>query len=634
MRNIYLLACACALAGFGSNTAFAQVKHPQFTELKTPIVIDGQKGNFPMLYEAAAAWGDYDNDGYLDLLLSGVGGEGEQTLLYKNNGGNDFSKVANSFPSLRTSNATWFDYNNDGYLDLFLAGKKADQTLYAGLWKNKGGEGFEEVFIGSFPQINNGDGNKSNRYVVAADYDGDGWVDLYIQGRTNGGDKNSAIAYLYRNMNGEGFERVEKPVKNKMTSGDAKPFIQLAGGGAAWADYDGDGFLDLIVSGEGIDADKYGADYGYHGSYNGAIYKNNGDGTFAEPIEFKGAEEGNVAWIDYNNDGKLDFASAGVRWDEDLSWNWRGDLYINSAQGFTPYDGATTALPANKQSVSLDAGDVNNDGYSDILFLNATDAADAIYLNNGGNTTAPMFTASPLVYGDQGAQRGGTANFVDFNNDGNLDAFLVGYGDAQGSHARLMKNELGNGITVNQAPGIPTNLKVSSGSNGIVMFSWDAPTDDTTPSAALRYNLYIKQGDVIRMTVPADLTTGRLKVSEVSGLISKRVLYKVTGLTGEYTWGVQAIDNAKAASKFANYNSTGIAESVAVSVKVLGGKNAIHISSTQEVEGTVNVYSIDGVNIYTASGLLNNSVIGLVKGIYLVNITSSNGTTTEKVVVQ
>ena len=631
MKKYYFFAFAFA----GLTQLSAQVQSPLFTELKTPVVIDGQNSDFPMLYEAAAAWGDYDNDGYLDLLLSGVGAEGVQTLLFKNNGGNSFTKIATTFPGLRSSNATWFDYNNDGNLDLFLAGKKEDGSLYSGLWKNKGNDaGFEEVFMGTFPQINNGDGNKSNRYVIAADYDGDGWTDLYVQGRTEGGDKNKGIAYLFRNVNGESFERIDKPVKNKMSTGDAKPFIQLSGGGAAWADYDGDGFVDLLVSGEGIDADKYDADYGYHGSYNGAVYKNNGDGTFAEPIEFKGTEEGNAVWLDYDNNGKLDFAVAGVRWDEDASWNWRGDLYVNGAQGFTSYASAVTGLPGNKQSVSLDAGDANNEGFSDILYLNATDAADAIYLNNGGGTEAPMFTASPLAYGDQAAQRGGTANFVDFDNDGNLDAFLVGYADAQGSHARLMKNELGNGITANQAPGLPTNLKVSPGSNGIVMFSWDAPEDDTTPSAALKYNLYIKQGDVVRMTVPADLTTGRLKVSEVSGLISKRVLYKVSGLTGEYTWGVQAIDNAKAAGKFVNYNSTGITESSATTVKVFGDKEVIRISTTQMIDGTVNVYSIDGVNVYARTGELNNEIIRLKKGIYLVNITTSNQTITEKVIVK
>lgn len=636
MKNVKNFRCVCALVGLTCTTAFAQVKHASFSEIINPVVVDGGTENIPMAYEAAAAWGDYNNDGYLDVIVAGVTSQGEQTLLYRNKDGKQFEKVAHNFPDLRTSNVTWFDYNNDGNIDLFLAGKKSSGELYSGLWKNKGGNaGFEEVFAGTFPLINNGDGNRSNRYVVAADYDGDGWTDLYIQGRTNGGDKNTGISYLYKNVNGQGFERVDKPVKNKMGGSEAKPLVQLSGGGAAWADYDGDGFIDLIVSGEGIDVDKYDADYGYHGSYNGAVYKNNGDGTFAEPIEYGGVEEGNPAWLDYNNDGKLDFAVSGVRWDEEASWNWRGDLYLNSAGGFTKYDASTTGLPSNKQSVSIDAGDVNNDGFSDVLFLNATDGADAVYLNNGGNVTAPMFTVSPLVYAGAAAQRGGTANLVDFDNDGNLDAFLVGYGDAAGSHARLMKNNLGEGVVANKAPGAPANLKAMAGSNGIVMFSWDAPEDDTTPANVLKYNLYIKQGDIIRMTVPADITTGRLKVAEVSGLISKRTLYKVTGLTGDYTWGVQAVDNAKVGGPFAVFGSgTGMTnESETASVRIVSEGNIIRITAACDLNGMVNVYSMDGGNVYSESVPLNNATVNLPKGIYLVKITLANETITEKVIV-
>ena len=258
-----------------------------------------------------------------------------------------------------------------------------------------------------------------------------------------------------------------------------------------------------------------------------------------------------------------------------------------------------------------------------------------VYLNNGGKLDAPMFTASPLVYAGAKAQRGGTANLVDFDNDGNLDAFLVGYGDAGGSHTRLMKNNLGEGITANKAPGAPTNLKAVSGSNGIVMFSWDAPADDVTPASALKYNLYIKQGDVIRMTIPADITTGRLKVAEVSGLISKRVLYKVTGLTGEYTWGVQAVDNAKVGGPFAIYGAgTGITnEPEKASVKVVSEGDAIRITAASDLNGIINVYSMDGGNVYSESVSLNNTTVNLPKGIYLVKITLANETITEKVIV-
>lgn len=216
-----------------------------------------------------------------------------------------------------------------------------------------------------------------------------------------------------------------------------------------------------------------------------------------------------------------------------------------------------------------------------------------------------------------------------------MDACLVGYGDAGGSHTRLMKNVLGEGVASNKAPGAPKNLKVTPGANGIAMFSWDAPEDDQTSANALKYNLYIKQGDVIRMTVPADIATGRLKVSEVSGLISKRVLYKVTGLTSDYTWGVQAVDNAKVGGPFAMFDSgTGIDKEPAVApVKIISEENAIRIVGKCDLKGVVNVYSMDGGNVYSESVLLNDMVIELSKGIYLVKIMLTDEMITKKVIV-
>lgn len=629
----YLSKCLLALFGLTCFTSFAQVKQPVLTEITIPVEIGDAKEDFPFLYEVVSAWGDYDNDGRLDLIIAGVGAEGEKTILYKNNGNGNFTKVNHSFPNLKQSNATWFDYNNDGNLDLFLAGWDGS-SRYSGLWKNKGASGnfeFEEVLQDAFPAINNGGGNRSNRYVVAGDYNNDGWTDLYLQGQT-GNDKNTRISQLYKNVNGERFEPVEKPVRSP--TGNEKPFIHLAGGSAAWADYDGDGFLDLIVSGEAIDADRYDADYGYHGSYNGAIYRNNsGNGTFFEPIEFLGTEEGDVCWIDYNNDGKTDHIVAGVSWQG--NWMWLGDIFINNNGQFVRNEAATTGLPNNRQSISTTVGDVNNDGFEDILYLNAP-GADALYLNNGGLTDGSvMFTKQELVYSSASvAQRGGTANLIDFNNDNNLDAFLIGYGDNSESHGRLMKNDLSEGIAVNQAPGAPTNLSVMQGQGGLAFFSWDAPSDDQTPAAALKYNLFIRQGDKTRMILPADLSTGRLKVEETSAAIKKRTMYRVIGLEGEYTWGVQAIDNAKAAGPFAVFGFSGNPEIRNRSINVIGENKSILIKAAENLKGTLTVYSVSGVNLYSKTGTIGNTTIQIPEGAYIVKITSSEGSFAEKVIVR
>lgn len=631
MKKNYLLISAFVTA----LTLSAQVKQPTFENIENML---GESGHIPFLYEAGAAWGDYNNDNYLDLFVSGIGADGCFAGLYKNVNGTSFENVmAETFPGLRNANITWFDYDNDGNLDLFLAGKKNDETLYSGLWKNKGGEnGFEEVLIGTFPQIANRGGNRSTRYVVATDYDNDGWTDLYIQGTTNtGGDIHTdAIGQLWHNEKGETFTLVEKPIK-EMTS-EPQPFISLAGGNGQWADFDGDGDMDLVVSGEALDADKYDADYGYHGSYNGQVYKNNGNGTFSKPIEFFiGVEEGDAVWLDYDNNGKMELAVSGVSWSGD--WTWRGDLHFFDNTGVSQSYGAEqTGLPSTKQGLSMTAGDVNNDGLTDLLYMNGVNG-DEIYLNNGNIEQSPMFTAMVLNYGEQGAQRGGTATLADYNNDGSLDAFCIGYADAASSYPRLMKNNLGEGMPANTAPNAPTNLKATYNANvGIAMFSWEASTDDLTPSEALKYNIYVKQGDKVYMTLPADLETGHLKVGEVSAAIGKTGI-RISGLTGEsLEWGVQAIDNGKMASTFATstYMPSNIEKNTLdASVLTYTTQGQLHVTSTTPLRGTLNVYTITGNHIH--SELFQSELtIELPAGIYLVQINTSEGNIMQKVIVK
>lgn len=64
MKNVEIFRCTCALVGLACTSAFAQVKHASFSEIINPVVVDGGTESIPMAYEAAAAWGDYNNDGF------------------------------------------------------------------------------------------------------------------------------------------------------------------------------------------------------------------------------------------------------------------------------------------------------------------------------------------------------------------------------------------------------------------------------------------------------------------------------------------------------------------------------------------------------------------------------------------
>lgn len=72
MRNVEIIRYTFVLAGFACTSAFAQVKNVSFSEVVNPVVAAGGTENIPLIYEAAAAWGDYDNDDFLDLIVSGV----------------------------------------------------------------------------------------------------------------------------------------------------------------------------------------------------------------------------------------------------------------------------------------------------------------------------------------------------------------------------------------------------------------------------------------------------------------------------------------------------------------------------------------------------------------------------------
>ncbi|HEV8544280.1 MAG TPA: VCBS repeat-containing protein, partial [Verrucomicrobiae bacterium] len=169
---------------------------------------------------SGCAWGDFDGDGYPDLF---VGNGGTKNFLYRNNGDGTFAKLMNSAPaSISGYGGSWADYDNDGRLDLFVANLGSNY-----LYRNNGDGTFTKVtpFAGA-----TGANSWSGSW---GDYDRDGWIDLFI---SNGGGNNNALLH----NNGDG-------TFTKITVGR----IVKDGGatiGAAWQDYDGDGWPDLYAA--------------------------------------------------------------------------------------------------------------------------------------------------------------------------------------------------------------------------------------------------------------------------------------------------------------------------------------------------------------------------------------------------
>lgn len=328
----------------------------------------------------ASSWCDYNNDGYLDIFVTNTGGE--NNCLYENNGDGTFAKITRGSVTNdggRSRSSSWGDYDNDGDMDLIVCNFEfagANNFLY----KNNGDGTFTRLMTGSIP--NDGGASEACSW---GDYDSDGYLDLFV---ANGGSDN----FLYQN-NGDGtFTKITTVM-----------IVSTSGTGGSWADYDNDGDLDLLVTSNGAQ---------------NRLYQNHGDGTFAKIssgniVNDVGHSHG-ASWGDYDNDGDLDL----------FVTNWQGEnnyLYQNNGDGsFTkitsgdiPNDGG--------DSYGSSWGDYDNDGDLDLFVANAGSGNSFLYQNNGDGTFTKILDG--IVVTESGNSLGCSSG--DYDRDGDLDLFVA-----------------------------------------------------------------------------------------------------------------------------------------------------------------------------------------------------------------
>ncbi len=318
--------------------------------------------------------------------------------------------------------AAFFDYNNDGYLD-----------IYAINGANLSGEG---VNPGNVLYRNNGDGTFTDvthtasvgdkEYgmgVCAADYDNNGYQDLYV---TNFGSR-----VLYRN-NGDG------------TFTDVTALANVSdtrwGSSCAFADYDNDGDLDLYVANYldlalvqkntwcGRHEEGFRT-YCHPDNFDGIadrLYRNNGDGTFTDVTQAAGvlnpAGKGlGVVCGDYDNDGNVDLFVA-----NDSTANF---LYHNNGDGTFHAVGVISGVAYNsggqaEAGMGVDFADYDNDGLLDIFVTNFDFETNTLYRNQGNGFFVDV-TALAGLGGDQEPYMGWGTKLLDYDNDGNKDLFIA-----------------------------------------------------------------------------------------------------------------------------------------------------------------------------------------------------------------
>lgn len=344
-------------------------------------------------YGLGCVWGDFDNDGFPDLFVTQYG----KNVLYRNNGNGTFTDITDKarVGGLESgafhSGATFFDYDRDGWLDLYVGsyvdlGDKRYCKLGEVLsscapseYRGSPDALYHNNHDGTFTNVTQAAGilqpNGKNLSVQAADYDNDGWPDLFVA-------NDGLNAYLYHNEHNGTFKEVGLPAGMAVTArGTVMAAMCISLG-----DYDNDGHLDLYIS----DFQR-SSDHLWHNDAKGFFDEVSDEAGITRPtrdvLSFGGG------FLDYDNDGWLDlFIANGHVYPEveqatpGTHYKQINSLFHNEGNGKFVEVGKSSGSGFENPYVGRGAAfaDFDNDGFVDIVIANNGDAPLVLH-NSGGN---------------------------------------------------------------------------------------------------------------------------------------------------------------------------------------------------------------------------------------------------------
>lgn len=517
-------------------------------------------------------FGDIDGDGDLDVIFAGWGMPNPVKAGIALNDGHGVFTLASEedYPILEAGKITscgFADFNLDGLLDYyFFAEGKGNCVIY-----------FQQP-DGSFVADNEAvktlaryasegvavgdpiDYDFVEPEVTVLDFNNDGYPDIWINAADlnaeNEGDQTQRFSYLFMN---DGYGTLTQ------YAGAVVPF-KKGNGTSSWGDFNGDGYLDMLLNGDGW------LNSGENSDMMWRVFKNNSGSAIEMKWEKDLARQGSFGngslIVDWNNDGKLDFITGG----------WNG-------------------LKA-KQEIALYLGD---------------------------NPTEFTFTETNV--GFQGASEQGLLP-VDLNGDFKVDLLLNGF-CGEPLNRRGAGYILNESEQASVPPVAPTGLNaVYDEDEDMVAFQWEAPASENGKYGTT-YNIALKNTTTGKwlynpMAVVGGDNNGWRKVAGRMGNVYTNKSFELYGLPdGKYEWTVQAINGAFFGGAFAEVKTFSVGESSTNEMSDRGlnifsreGKLIINGPATV---GVVNVYGISGNKI--ASTVLSNQLdVELTQGIYIVEV--------------
>lgn len=560
----------------------------------------------PSIVSSQWEWGDYDNDGDLDLFS--LNSDTNILKVFENNNGN-FTQTNVSIDFEEQVSFSLNDYNNDGWVDLLLNSYKSNGAVYLN------NQGVYQVF--TLPSI----AECENKDIAWADYDHDGDLDFAVVGVNT--DLDPAIA-VYNNNN-DVFT-----MSAHLRYGFFSFNNQLH-----WIDFDSDGDLDLFLFTDSISS----------GTRQLEIYKNsNGSFSYFNGVGF--ITSASTSYGDYDNNGILDVIISGT-----LIF---GLPDFGSLTTVLSYNESTDNLSSNTMNLPqlggntfVQWGDCDNDGDLDLTLSGTEDVYDVtndsynylkrveIYRNDNGT-----FNLLNLNFGNYTPNK--LSNWADYDNDGDLDLIFTGKDINDNDIVRILKN---NNDLENTIPTAPTNFTgFYNYDEQTVTFNWDIATDQETPSTGLSYNVFIKRdtNDYIQSPLSQE-NNGWRKIIDMGNTIQEnsytfKIPVNEDGSFINFIAKVQAIDHNYAGSPFSEEMILNMREFYLGTIIYVSENRTLSLTNLKTGKVSVKLYDLLGKEVYNIgfNAAVTNSVKlpdYLLKSAYIVNVETENGVIVKKILL-